>query len=187
MTRSMNWVSMGIGEIKWSKLRGGDSSWYQMTLGGKNVILLLLNMGCSKMAWGPQRQFTSIIRPWVQFLGPLVQLWSPLAIWAWLGPDKLRDQSGIKLAAESMVDAGLRDKRDKNRKGGRGSGKEDTMPEDTAHYLPFSADYALQPSHLELFLPLILYLFPSLVHRISFILTILRMFHFSMALNTFFI
>ena len=65
---------MGIGEIKWSKFRGGDSSWNQMTLGGNNVILLLLNMDCSKMAWGPQRQFISIIRPWVQFLGPMAQL-----------------------------------------------------------------------------------------------------------------
>lgn len=114
---------MGIGEIKWSKFRRGGSSWDQRTLGGSNGILLLLNMDCSTMAWGPHRQSVSIIRPWVQFLGPLAQLWSPLAVWAWLGPDKLRDQSEIKRAAERRVDAGLRDKRDKNRKGGGGSGQ----------------------------------------------------------------
>lgn len=78
-----------------------------------------------------------------------------------------------------MVDAGLRDKRDKNRKEGRGSGKYNAGRH--SQYLPSSADYTLQRSHPELLLPLILDLFPSLVHRIAFILTILRMFHFSMA------
>lgn len=117
----MNWVNTGTGEIKWSEFKGGGSSWDRRTPGGSNVILLLLNMDCSAMAWGPHRQSVPIIRPWVQFFGPLAQLWSPLAVWAWLGPGKLRDQSGINRAAEY---GGCRFENERQeQKRGRGGGK----------------------------------------------------------------
>lgn len=44
---------MGIEGVKWSKFRGGEPCWDQMTSGGNNIILLLLSMVGSKMAWGP--------------------------------------------------------------------------------------------------------------------------------------